>query len=123
MVALSFDIDADALYVQISTEPVARTADLDQGSLVDLDAEGRVVGLEIIAPARRWPIEDFLQRFEVPLDAVATLRSIYQLAPGRDTHPQPITGGGQVISLLERRASRSVTSSAGSTTKILARNA
>jgi uncharacterized protein YuzE len=64
---LSYDQESDALYVRlVDGERVARTEQLDRGTLVDLDRLGRVLGIEILKPTRPWPLSDIVERFDVP---------------------------------------------------------
>jgi hypothetical protein len=36
--------------------------------MVDLDRFGRALGIEVIRPARHWPIEEIINRFDVATD-------------------------------------------------------
>ncbi len=64
---LTYDQDSDALYVRlIDGERVSRTEQVDGGTLVDLDRRGRVLGIEVVKPARPWPLADVVERFDVP---------------------------------------------------------
>lgn len=78
---LTWDQDADALYVKLhdETERVSRTEQLDAGTLVDLDRFGRVLGIEIIRPARSWPLEEVLSRFDLPEPDQRALRAMFEL--------------------------------------------
>ncbi|KAB8186844.1 DUF2283 domain-containing protein [Nonomuraea phyllanthi] len=58
-----YDLDADALYVTISGEPVADTRTVEDLTSVDVDAEGRVVGIEVVNPGRAWAIDRVLARY------------------------------------------------------------
>jgi uncharacterized protein YuzE len=54
MALYSYDEEADALYVLLAPEPEAaieRTLELGERLHVDLDAEGRPVGVEILYPS------------------------------------------------------------------------
>ena len=68
------DLEADALYITLTEGVVARTIDLDSGTLVDVDADGRALGLEVIHPHRVWPVEEFIQRFDIPAAESQALR-------------------------------------------------
>lgn len=52
-VHLAHDLDADALYITVSDQPVARTICIDDCIMVDVDAAGHPVGIEVISPGRR----------------------------------------------------------------------
>lgn len=75
---ITIDSVADAAYVQLSDGLVASTVEIDVGTFVDVDSRGRVVGIEIIAPARSWPLETIAERFELDSDSYEMLRSIYR---------------------------------------------
>jgi uncharacterized protein YuzE len=77
MIRQSYDLDADALYIKLTDAKVARTIDIDSGTLVNLDADGRVVGIEVIQPQRAWPLPEILTRFPLLADTVAELRAYF----------------------------------------------
>jgi len=52
-VRISYDPQADALYIELRTVPPADSVDLEEGVTADLDAEGRVVGLEVLDATER----------------------------------------------------------------------
>lgn len=43
-----YDADAHALYYRLTAEPVVRTIDIDGRVLVDVDAAGKAVGIEVL---------------------------------------------------------------------------
>jgi uncharacterized protein YuzE len=47
------DSEADAAYVTFSAAPIATTEEVEEGVLMDLDASGRAVGVEILAVRAR----------------------------------------------------------------------
>ncbi|MGI5273142.1 DUF2283 domain-containing protein [Nonomuraea sp. CA-218870] len=63
-----YDMDADALYVTITREPVAATHPIEDLTSVDVDAEGSPVGIEVIAPVRAWAIDKVLTRYQIADD-------------------------------------------------------
>jgi uncharacterized protein YuzE len=65
MLSTAYDADADALYIAIHRGTVARTECLDDWTLVDLDATGAAIGIEVIHPARAWPLQKFLDQFKI----------------------------------------------------------
>lgn len=72
---LSLDIDqeAGAAYLQFSGEDVARSVEFDDYIVVDLDAHGVVVGVEILDLTRSIPLDDLTERFHIRTEAMAVL--------------------------------------------------
>lgn len=64
---LTFDPDGDHLYVHVSEGAIARTLAVSREIVVDLDAEGAPVGIELLRVSQ-WAGEDeqFHLRFELP---------------------------------------------------------
>jgi uncharacterized protein YuzE len=56
--AVSFDEQADAAYVAFSDEKVARTEEIDDGVVFDIDSRGGIVGVEILSVSRRAGAND-----------------------------------------------------------------
>ena len=46
--AFKYDADSGALYYRLTAEPVVRTIDIDGRVLVDVDAAGRAIGIEVL---------------------------------------------------------------------------
>jgi uncharacterized protein YuzE len=78
MIRQSYDLDADALYIKLTDAKVVRSRDIDSGTLVNLDADGAIVGIEVIQPQRSWPLAEILARFPVPGGTAAQLRAYFQ---------------------------------------------
>lgn len=74
MLHSTYDTDADAMYLRLSDEAVARTQCIDEGTMVDEDAVGRIVGIEVLRPARDWPLDEILGRYEVGENDVLMLK-------------------------------------------------
>ena len=54
MTSWTYDGVADALYFRTARGDVARTVEVDEGTLmVDVDADGNCVGIEVLAVSRR----------------------------------------------------------------------
>jgi uncharacterized protein YuzE len=91
MIRQSYDLDADALYIKLTNRKVARTAEIDEGTLVNLDLDGGIVGIEVLQPARAWPLEEILARFSVSEDDSEQLRAYFsrpaQLIPPEHAAP------------------------------------
>lgn len=50
---LTVDREADALYLALGPATVARSEEVSPGIIVDSDAEGRVIGIELLHLSRR----------------------------------------------------------------------
>jgi uncharacterized protein YuzE len=50
---LEFDPMADAAYFEISSAPVERTEEIESGINADYDAEGHLVGIEVLSVSKR----------------------------------------------------------------------
>ena len=50
---LEFDPTADAAYFEISSAKVDRTEEIEAGINADYDAEGRLVGIEVLSVSKR----------------------------------------------------------------------
>ena len=44
---VTYDPDADAAYIRLSAEAVEESEEVSEGVVLDYDAEGRIVGLEV----------------------------------------------------------------------------
>ena len=78
MVEIRYDRDADALYVTfLGDVAVARTDEVDEGTLVDVSDDGRVVGLEVLRPSRSWALDAVLDRYRVDEADAVTLRQLF----------------------------------------------
>lgn len=83
----SYDHDADALYIEMSDSPVARTRQFDEGTIVDLDECGEVVGIEVLHPARDWPLDEIKASFRLGADNTAILDSLCGNTPEPGRYP------------------------------------
>jgi len=72
-----YDRDADALDITLSGGIVCRTVGIDSGTLVDVDEHGRALAIEIIRPARAWPLDEILDRFGVADEDATVLRTLW----------------------------------------------
>ena len=60
---MTYDSEADALYVYITDERIVQQVEI-HSVVVDLGTSGNVVGIEILSPAREdWPAADILEAF------------------------------------------------------------
>ena len=78
-VQFEYDESVDALYIRLREGgAVVRTAQLDRGTLVDVDEFGRAVGVEIVSPARDWPLDDLLQGYSIEPEAEQVLVAFWR---------------------------------------------
>jgi len=77
---LSYDLNVRALYIGLSGQPVARTREIDDNTNVDLDADGGVVGIEVISIDHPWPLSDILAGYDIPAGEQAQLLTYFPRA-------------------------------------------
>jgi uncharacterized protein YuzE len=61
---MRMDEAADALYIRFDEAPIVESEEVSDGVILDFDASGRVVGLEMLGVRQRFPTAD-LKRVEV----------------------------------------------------------
>ncbi|MEK7479985.1 MAG: DUF2283 domain-containing protein [Patescibacteria group bacterium] len=59
---VNYDIMADAVYINVSKAKVARTVKTEERFLVDVDARGNVVGIEILDASNQQELVKNLQK-------------------------------------------------------------
>lgn len=92
---LSYDKSVDALEIRVLDDAlVARTEQVDAGTLVDLNGHGEVVAIEVIHPARPWPLEEILERFALRVEDGEMLRSLWTES-GRYPFAEPTELGAE----------------------------
>ena len=74
---LKYDLTVGALYIKLSDAKIARTVEAGDNAAVDLTADGTVVGIEVIAVAYPWPLEDILARYAIPAGELAQVRNYF----------------------------------------------
>ena len=55
---IEYDHEVDALYIRIQEKEVSRTKEIEEGINLDIDEEGRIIGLEIIGAKERYNPKD-----------------------------------------------------------------
>ncbi len=55
---IEYDQEVDALYIRIQEKAVARTKELEDGINLDIDEDGKIIGLEIIGAKERYSQKD-----------------------------------------------------------------
>lgn len=57
---IEYDREVDALYIRIQEKEVSRTKEVAEGVNLDIDEEGKIIGLEIIGATERYSLKDIL---------------------------------------------------------------
>jgi len=88
VITQSHDLDAAAMYITLSGHAIARTAEVDDATMVDLDADGHVAGIEVIGRERAWPLETVIERFGIGEDDALHLRAYFPYVATLETWPE-----------------------------------
>lgn len=64
------DHGADAVYLNLTDRPIKDSEEVADGIVVDYDAEGRIVGVEILDASKRTDDPEVLKRFSFELPTV-----------------------------------------------------
>ena len=55
---IEYGKEVDTIYIHIQEKKVARTRQIEEGVNIDFDAQGKVIGLEIIGATDKYSLED-----------------------------------------------------------------
>ena len=55
---ITYDAEADALYIELRSAQAADSTDVEEGVTVDLDSEGHIIGIEILDASERMTPEE-----------------------------------------------------------------
>ena len=61
---ITFDKQADAVYIEFSDGKFASNKAIDDDTIIDLDKEGNILGIELLSVSKRIP-KDFLSDVSV----------------------------------------------------------
>ena len=64
------DHAADAVYLNLTDRPIKDGEEVADGIVVDYDAEGRLVGIEILDASKRTDFPDALKQFSLEMPTV-----------------------------------------------------
>lgn len=64
------DHNADAVYLNLTDRPIIDSEEVADGVIVDYDAEGRIVGVEILDAAKRTDDPAVLKQFSFELPTI-----------------------------------------------------
>ncbi|MBI2631392.1 DUF2283 domain-containing protein [Candidatus Pacearchaeota archaeon] len=51
---ITYDKDADAIYVQLSDKKFSKCKEIDRNTILDIDEEGNVIGIELLFVSKRF---------------------------------------------------------------------
>ena len=57
---LTYDKDADALYIELKKGQFSKNKKVDDLTILDLDADGNILGIEILCASKRMPPQNLL---------------------------------------------------------------
>jgi len=79
VIRLEHDADADALYIRLTDASVARTLEVnsDPCTMVDLDGDGKLIGIEVIRTDRMWPLHKILTSYDISDEDALMLMATY----------------------------------------------
>ncbi|KAF5422492.1 MAG: putative protein YuzE [Candidatus Methanocomedens sp.] len=64
---IKVDLESDALYFRISEDVIEESEEINKGLIVDYDANGKVVGIEILNVKNKFKLEDLTGlKLEIP---------------------------------------------------------
>lgn len=52
--------EVDALYIRIQEKEISQTKEVVEGINLDIDKEGKIIGLEVLGAAERYSLKDTL---------------------------------------------------------------
>ena len=61
---ITYDKSADAIYIEFSSAEFAKNKIIDENTIIDLDKEGKIIGIELLSVRERIP-DDFLKKVKV----------------------------------------------------------
>jgi uncharacterized protein YuzE len=64
------DHAADAIYLNLTDRPIKDSEEVADGVVVDYDAEGRIVGIEILDASKRTDDPEVLKQFSFEMPTV-----------------------------------------------------
>ncbi len=55
---IEYDKEVDALYIRIQEKKVFKTKEIEEGVNLDIDENGRIIGLEILDATKKYQLSD-----------------------------------------------------------------
>ena len=67
---IKVDLESDALYFRINEDAIEESEEVSKGLVLDYDASGKVVGIEILNVKEKFKMEDLIGlKIEIPTTA------------------------------------------------------
>ncbi len=69
---IEYSKEADALYVYFKEEFVAKSKEIEDGVVIDFDAKGQLIGIEVLDVSQRFSLSDIvnINIENLPVEAV-----------------------------------------------------
>lgn len=56
---ITYDKEADAMYIEFTSQEFAKNQKIDNETIIDLDKENRIIGIELLNISKKFPKESF----------------------------------------------------------------
>jgi len=78
---IEYDKEVDALYLRLQEKYVARTVQIEEGLNLDLDEEGKLIGLEVLDATQRYSLADI---FNISTENLILEKEPAEVGPSAD---------------------------------------
>ena len=78
---IEYDKEVDALYVRLQEKYVARTVQIEEGLNLDLDEEGKLIGVEVLDATQRYSLADI---FNISTENLILEKEPAEVGPSTD---------------------------------------
>lgn len=79
---VTYDSAADAAYIHLQDSPlVAKSIVVDEDRVVDVDGQGRAVGIEVLGASAAFEVADLIERFHLEDRAHELLQAVREFVP------------------------------------------
>ena len=76
LLTLELDEEADVAYLKVGVGEVAQTIEYNDSMMIDLDAYGMVIGIEVLGGMVEIPVDDLIERYHIRSAAAGLLQSL-----------------------------------------------
>ena len=95
-ITANYDSDADALYVRLADGSRVRTVEIDDSTYVDVDADDRPIGIELLYPSMGVNLRGVAEHLALGSQLAEIIRAI--AASGAPVKALTMTGGQYIAS-------------------------